>query len=172
MIKDSLSSSTKWGYKKSNVQIEQYVDLRYLQQGSELSIPLETKEIDIQQISGLSEKFNVEHEKTFGHSFSDIPLEVVNLRLIAKINTLKPNLKEMVEKNDHPIDEISKERKAYFGNNGFINVPVLEDIKSVGNNMNGPFLIDTYDTTIVVPPYCKATLCEWGILSVDILGER
>ena len=62
-------------------------------------------------------------------------------------------------------------RKAYWGaEHGFIDVPVMEIEDVGGKSIHGPVFFDTYDTTIVVPPYCTVKLSDNGNLLLDIEG--
>jgi N-methylhydantoinase A len=169
MTEKALVSSQKWGYKKTSVQIERYVDLRYIQQGSELSIPLSQQDLTHAQLPVLAEAFGREHKKTFGHNFPGMPLEVVNLRVVAKINVAKPTLPKVVETKASFKSNAMKMRKAYFGANyGFIDTPVLQDSELETRPLGGPLLIDRYDTTIVVPPHCEISSADWGSLIINI----
>jgi N-methylhydantoinase A len=60
-------------------------------------------------------------------------------------------------------------RKAYFGKeDGLLEVPVLAMEEIGPTPTEGPVLIDTYDTTIVIPPRCTVRSSSGGSLVIDI----
>jgi len=149
------------------VIIERFADIRYVQQSSELTIALPEGEIVKEMIAALNRAFNDEHHKTFGHSFPEAQLELNALRIVARIVVEKPP----VIARSGKVASISgtKTRKAYFGKElGFIDVRVLTPDMLGEQAIDGPVFIDTYDTTVVVPPNCDISLSVGGSMLINI----
>ncbi len=64
----------------------------------------------------------------------------------------------------------ARSRLAYFGPKiGQVEVTVLTDRQDLaGHTLVGPAILEEYDTTIVVPPGCRASLDELGNLLIDM----
>lgn len=58
------------------------VEARYLGQGYELAVDVSHFVVDASWATAVSAAFNVEHERTFGFSAHDEPIEIVNLRVV------------------------------------------------------------------------------------------
>ena len=169
MAEEALATAVAHGCDEAKVHVERYVDLRYRQQASELPIPVPAGELDKTKILLLQEAFDNEHYKTFGHNFAGTPLEVVNLRVVSKVYIPRPPLASLIDTTRKSTRKAGQMRKAYFGEKyGRLDTPTLE-IEEVGQSpRRGPLLIDTYDTTIVVPPGSEIALTPEESLVISI----
>ena len=169
MAKEALATAMEHGYNKSEVRIERYVDLRYIQQASELPIPAPANELDKTNISLLRCSFDNEHRNTFGHNFIGTPLEVVNLRVVSRVNIPRPPLASVIDTMRTSTRKAGQRRNAYFGDKyGRLDTPTLAIAELGESPRNGPLLLDTYDTTIVVPPDSEIALSPEGSLVINI----
>jgi len=169
MVEQALASARDHGYAPSFVQINKYADLRYKRQASELTILLPREALRERDIRLLHERFDEEYQKTFGYHFTHMLLEVIHLRVSSTCCISKPTIHGFGAIKGPPVRKGSKVRKAYFGpGHGLLDTPVLtlEEIGSIARQ--GPILIDTYDTTIVVPPDCRIGTSSEGSLNIDI----
>lgn len=109
------------------------LDMRYRGQSFELSIPLSDSS---------DAAFHTAHEAAYGHAFRDRPLEVVNLRLAAVLETEKPVFTpEIITPNDGA--------SALVGNG---DLPTYERERLMaGASFKGPALIFQLDSTIYIP---------------------
>ena len=99
-----------------------------------------------------------------------MPLRIVTLRLVATIAVKRPKSTTKV-RSTAGAQNPAQTRKAYWGKqHGFIDTPVLEFEQFGLGSVTGPFLVDCYDTTIVVPPGCTATRGDWGNVTINIEG--
>jgi N-methylhydantoinase A len=151
------------GYGKNRVILECHLDMRYKGQYSELRIPIDRTLDGHGLIGDLTDAFEREHTLLYGHAADD-PVEVVAVRLIGRVPSddsqtrLVPAAVELEEGENRP---------AYFGEPwGLIETPVLSRAE-VGAGMDGPILVDEYDSTIVVPPDMRAHLDETNNLILE-----
>lgn len=145
---------------QNRIIVQRTVDLRYAGQSSELTLPIVDTDIDLPQFfDTLGERFAADHERTYGHRAPDDPIEVVNLRLTAIIPTAKSQPSYPQSRNTH----LPPNRCCYFGKGmGWLEVPVLTR-EGLGNEPeDGPFIVEEYDTTILIPPRWTAQRDEWG----------
>jgi N-methylhydantoinase A len=153
LIQKARASSEGWGLGATDVRIERQVDLRYYRQASELTIAVPDGPIAADTLDHLRTEFDREHEKTFGHAFEAAPVEVASVRVVSRIPMPRPLL------GGPPVRSRTgggpTTRPAFFGPDvGLIDTTVLSDADLTDRPVDGPVLIDRYDTTIVVPPGC------------------
>jgi len=170
MTEEASATAVQHGYDKAEVNIERYVDLRYKQQASELSIPIPDRKLDENGLILLQEAFDNEHLRTFGHNFAGTALEAVNLRMVSRVDIPRPPIAKLIDTMRKVRQKTELTRKAYFGEKyGRLDTPILEIEELKQGPRVGPLLLDTYDTTIVVPPGCEATLTPEGSLAINII---
>ena len=101
----------------------------------------------------------------------DEAIDIVNLRLVAKIpSATELQLKE-IESTEARIAAFgdSKLRRAYFGRDyGWLDTPILKRQDIFGKPVRGPAIVEFYDSTCVIPPYCLASAGAWGTIMLDI----
>ena len=167
------------GENATQIALQRAVDLRYAGQSSELTLPIVDADPDLsgsrqvgigqpQFFHTLGERFAADHERTYGHRAPDDPIEVVNLRLTATIPTAKSQSSYLQPPSSQTLPP---SRRCYFGKEmDWLEVPVLSR-EGLGNGSeNGPFIVEEYDTTILVPPRCTARRDEWGNIVIEMGG--
>jgi N-methylhydantoinase A len=176
MINEAISSAKVWA-KSVNAKpyVRRYVELRYEGQSSVLSVPIPEGKLDQNQIAALADAFETEHEKIYGYRLTGYPLWVDNVRIVVTIPT-KKHMTLPSASSAHArltTKRVPGMRKAYFGKKyGFLDTPVLGWEQIGRNPVEGPILIDCYDTTIVVPPFCTIATGDWGNIIINIAGEE
>jgi len=157
------------GYGADRVEIERSADLKYQGQSFELAVPLGPAAMGIDGISRLAEAFDKEHERTYGHKAEGDPIQIVNLRLTARVRRATDLRRETrFTPGERPR---GGEREAYFGpGHGMIRTPVIgrEDLDA--RPRSGPLLIDEYDATTLVLPDCLTHLDTHGNIVIDTGG--
>jgi len=157
------------GYGADRVEIERSADLKYQGQSFELAVPLGPAAMGIDGISRLAEAFDKEHERTYGHKAEGDPIQIVNLRLTARVRRAT----DLRRETRFTPGERARggEREAYFGpGHGMIRTPVIgrEDLDA--RPRSGPLLIDEYDATTLVLPDCLTHLDTHGNIVIDTGG--
>jgi N-methylhydantoinase A len=96
------------------------------------------------------------------------PVEMVNIRIIAYGDIVKPNLNEI----DVPstLDDARKaNRKVWFRETGFVDTDIYERGKlPPGAAFDGPAIIEQPDTTTVMPPNTHCTVDKFGNLVIKV----
>jgi N-methylhydantoinase A len=175
VVEQAISVASAEGY--DEVMLERYADMRYPGQSSELTIPVPYAELNPTQMPQLVESFNQEHEKTFGHCVRGNPVEVVNIRVVCRVPLPKTRLRQgnivMQKGMVTSISEASRMRKAYFGKTyGLIGTPVLKRDKLNKRGVEGPVIIEEYDSTTVVPPGCRVSMGEQDCMIIEIKARE
>ena len=172
MTDEAMSSAALWaGRVEVKPRIDRYVDLRYKGQSSEISLLVSAGAMGKAELVALTEAFEAEHEKTYGHRLPGFSFAIQSLRLIATIPTRRPSLTRIGGGAGSATtrEGTQSTRKAYWGKkHGIIDTTVLE-LEQVGPSpRQGPILVDCYDTTIVVPPGCTIAMGDWGNVIINI----
>lgn len=150
--KEASSTMSLWAGKDwdNDLSINRLTDLQYEGQGSSLSIALRGNSNVPTSVETIADLFETLHKETFGHFLPNHPIRTTGLRLIASISASVEPKKVSFNAPAFKISDAS--RPAYWGpNHGLIDTPV-ETLANIRNGLHGPILIDSYDTTIVVPP--------------------
>jgi N-methylhydantoinase A len=133
-------------------EIARSVDCKYEGQSFELTVPLPPR-LDDSLAKELAEIFGREHERTYGHRADDDPIQLVNLRLTARLVRPAAPVKRLGD--DHAVAR--GERHAFFGaTHGPLATPVIARRDLDDAWRPGPLFVDEYDATTLVPPGCAA----------------
>jgi len=144
-----------------NVEIERSADLKYQGQSYELAVPLGPGAGGAQMIAQLAEAFGKEHERTYGHKAEGDPIQIVNLRLTARVRRgAEARWKMRLVASPRAS---AAAREAYFGaTHGVLRTPVIGRQDLGAQSSPGPLLIDEYDATTLIPPGATARLDAHG----------
>ena len=148
------------GYREP-VAMDAAVDLKYAGQSFELTIPLPVDWPGAEGFEALATAFAREHERTYGHAAPGDPIQVVNLRVTARL--VGPVARPAVRLGSGRGAGASGTRHAYFGReHGSRATPVLARGDLGARPRPGPILVDEYDATTLVPPGAAASLDTHG----------
>ena len=137
------------------VRITRLADLRYAGQAFELTVPAEADDLP-----AAAERFEAEHARTYGYRLAGKPIEIVTLRVTGSVDPggpkrLAPALRKA--------QSARADRIAYFGARlGPVRTPVIERSDLDRRARRGPFIVEEYEGTTVVPPDAEASLDEHG----------
>ncbi|MFO1142891.1 MAG: hydantoinase/oxoprolinase family protein [Amaricoccus sp.] len=148
------------GYPPDRVACEFELDLRYRGQDSELQVALAAgAPFDA---AGLREAFLTAYRATYGYASND-EVEVVNLRLRAR-GLSDRNLDFTALEPERPAagETDLGTRPVHFSRvSGWVETPIAERAALAGTR-RGPIILQSPDTTIVVPPGATAALDAAG----------
>ena len=140
------------GYKDDAVSPKFAADLRYRGQSSELTIPLDPASLVGDDLAWLGERFEAEYRRAYGYSTGE-PVEFANLRLAAiglradRLSFADIRVDQAATAGSSGVRSVSFSRQG-----GFVDVPLLSRGSVGRDTVRGPAIIESYDTTIVVPP--------------------
>jgi N-methylhydantoinase A len=161
------------GVAQEDMAFVQQVDLRYVGQSYELTLPCPDSAIDDRLFTALLDQFHEEHNRVYGHSVSGEPVETVNLRLTALGTIVKPPLlqQDTTAKNLQAAQRGS--RPVFFGEIGdFVDCPIYDRyLLGPGMELSGPAIIEEYDSTTVIHPEYHTVVDKYGTLLVTRVGK-
>lgn len=145
------------GHSAQTILGERTLDLRYCGQNSALSLV-----DDGNSPEQLAHEFHAKHETVFGWQLADREVELVSLRIAARVPRDMPEPQEL-EPRKLPSSAVIGQREAWFGSS--------QDVKRIaraqlepGMHFRGPALIEEYSGTGIVPPNWKAEVLSGGHL--------
>jgi len=156
------------GYPPSSVEFTLRADCRYLGQSSELTIPVRGDALDPTTLAALRDDFQRAYLATFGYS-SDEPLELFNLRLGARgLSADRLDFRRIRLASD-AVGGGGGQRMVHFERGrAAVETPIVARGSMTGRVVEGPLIVESYDTTIVVPPGARASGDMIGNLTIDI----
>jgi N-methylhydantoinase A len=155
------------GLAPTSITLTTRADVRYRGQSAEITIPFDDRHIDAQALRQLEEAFESEYQQTFGHRGAIKLFEFVTARIVGSADRKNPANVEWV--GDAPAKTVKTFRHAYFGpEHGLIETEVVGRAILSEKPRSGPLLIQEYDTTIVVPPLCSASVDQNGNVIIDL----
>jgi N-methylhydantoinase A len=145
------------GIAGDRVEFSRQVDLRYVGQSYELTVPAG---------EGLLERFHAEHDRVYGFAAPSEPVELVSLRLTSIGRIAKPSARTL-ERGATP--QPKERRDVYFAEtNGFVDCPIYNRYAlPAGAALSGPCVVEEFDSTTVVHPGFAVTVDDTGNLIVE-----
>ena len=173
LVQRSQSEAASEDRDVANLRHQRYIDLRYLGQGYELSIPCPGGPITAVTKDALIEQFHTMHESTYGYAARERTLEVVNFRLVTTASLQKLELKPRATAALPALESARKgTRRAYFQDtSGWVDTPVYDRTRlQEGHVIAGPAIIEQADSTTVVVAGQTARPDAYGNLVVMLQG--
>jgi N-methylhydantoinase A len=149
------------GIPEKSLVLERFLDMRYEGQSYEIIVPF---------CDDYIEDFHRNHEKTYGYRNDDKIVEIVNIRLRARGIPDKPRFQKVEKVEEQPSDEaFLGEQKVVFDQKVTKTQILVRDKLLSGNTIEGPAIVIEYSSTIVIPPFAKASVDEYGNMILEIL---
>lgn len=157
------------GLDPAQITLSAWADLRYRGQSAEITVPFDDAVLDESALARLERAFEAEYVKTFGHQGSGKDFEFVTARMIGTAPRSSSTADRWAADRSARHAPAAEERRAYFGpEQGWLTAQVRRRPDLLRNACIGPALIVEYDTTVVVPPGCRASLDEHDNIVIDI----
>lgn len=138
------------------------LDMRYRGQAYDLNVPWRGS------IDEAIRDFHVIHGRMYGFSSPDEPVEIVNVRLALIGSLRKPSFPRREVKEYSPEPEGT--RSVYFEEEGWLETKVYSREKlRLGATLDGPAVVEEYDSTTLIPPDHRLIVDEFGNLRVRVV---
>jgi N-methylhydantoinase A len=162
---DGKAALIREGIPPEDVSFLRQVDVRYVGQSYELTMPLLGGAFESAEFARIAERFHHEHEQIYGYSAPDEPVELVNLRLTAIGTIAKPRLREVTPGGDAGVARKGT-RAVYFAESGgYVDCPIYDRyLLSAGSVVAGPAIVEEFDSTSVIHPDYRALFDRFGNL--------
>ncbi|HKF75537.1 MAG TPA: hydantoinase/oxoprolinase family protein [Candidatus Dormibacteraeota bacterium] len=154
----------------ADIASSRFLDVRYLGQSYELPIPVQPGAFGAGALAAAERHFHQEHERAYGHSAPEEPLEVVSVRVVAVGRIARPEPRA-VGKRDEPAPRTL--RPVYFAElDGFTDCPIYDRYSlGEGARISGPAIVEELDSTTVLHPGYAASVDRHGNLLITTGNE-
>ncbi len=160
------------GLKTTDIVIEHSVDIKYRGQIHELTVPLPRKKwTDSDITEEISKIFTKRYEEVYGegaaYTNSGIELVAQNVDGVGKLS--KPRFEAEPLAGPNPEAALKGYRDAYFRKfGGYVSTPIYDDSKLLpGNVLEGPAIVETPQTTILILPGQRGSVDGYRNIVVD-----
>jgi len=148
-------------------RLDRSVDARYARQSFELAIPASRRPVDEIALTEISERFHERHLQTYGHNNRSEPVQIVSVR-VAAIGAIPP-----LSIRDRPApagtDALKSKRALWFRETALVDAAIYDRARMpAGYAVRGPAVIESLDSTILVPPGWKADMSEDGFVLLSL----
>lgn len=144
-----------------NRLMQRSADLRYGRQAYELTVPVPGGPIDAARVAEIADAFHAKHLQAYGHANPNERIQLVNLRVSAIGRLPDLRLRQRLTGKD----DRNRTREVQFPGQASQTWPVLwRESLSYGQSMSGPAIIESLDSTVVLPPSWSATVDNDGYI--------
>jgi N-methylhydantoinase A len=152
-------------------RFERSVDARYARQSYELSVPVPAHAIDPAALQEIAETFHDRHRHTYGHDNRSEPVQIVNVRLAA-IGAIAPLvIRDKVALS--ATDAVKSKRQVWFRATGAVDATIYDRNRLPAEwHAPGPVVIESLESTILVPPGWQARMDADGFAVLTQLQEK
>ena len=170
MESDGVEKLLAQGVTESNIEVVATADMRYLDQIYEVNVAIPDWSQNAQQlVDQWASNFHQRYQELYSYNQSEQEIRLVTLRVsvVGRLPKLDPPPLEYV--NGAQPKEKGR-RRIYFG--GWVEAPVYEitDL-SPGNKVNGPAVLESKFTTVLVEPGDSATVDPYGGIELSVSLE-
>jgi N-methylhydantoinase A/oxoprolinase/acetone carboxylase beta subunit len=166
------------GVPADRLVIQRVADCRYLGQGYELRVDVGSGAIDDAWVEKARGDFHDIHEREYSRRFEESDIEIPNVRVRA-IGLMPPLATPETERGSESADDaLRHEGEAWFFSGGRLaQVPTRYYDRlalKAGNRLEGPAIVNQYDSTTVIPPGLSAEVDGFGniVIATSPLREE
>jgi N-methylhydantoinase A len=155
--------------KLATVSVSRFADMRYRGQEHTLKIRLPEK-MSLTSQGDMRNVFEAEYTKRYGHSSQNVPIDLVNLRVVVTGVADKPVMTDL-----HGEDAAAgpETRQVNFDGKSFIPCAIWQrDKLSIGRRIDGPAIIEEGASTTVIGPNDWATVDRIGNIHVTVGSDQ
>lgn len=147
----SLREMREDGFSVKDIFFYPLLDLRYLGQSYEITVPYQKPRIKSNAFPFISD-FHKAHQKLYSYHHPQRPVEVVNIRLKAVGKSTKIKIKRLPPTRNDLEKAILKRQHIYYSGKKHL-APVFErSLLEPGHKAIGPALVVDYESTTFLPP--------------------
>ena len=161
MASEGTKALTDEGLPLDKVKISYFADMRYLGQSWQLTVPLHATV----ELAEMGCAFHDLYHQTYGYAREEMPVELVELRVVATGEVEKPFASPP---NSGPAEGLKqRSRKVYFAG-AFEDCPTYErQTLGPGSVLSGPAIVEEYGSSVLLPPLWQLTVNESRSLLIE-----
>ena len=161
--RDGTAMLDRAGVPAERRRFERSIDARYERQSYELPIAVPPGALGPPALAHIAEAFHDRHRQTYGHDNRSEPVQLVSVR-VAAIGAIAPL--PIREKTAKPgAEAIKSKRQVWFRASGAAEATIYDRARMpAGLTAVGPAVIESLESTILVPPGWQARMTEEGFV--------
>ncbi|MEZ5076085.1 MAG: hydantoinase/oxoprolinase family protein [Solirubrobacterales bacterium] len=164
------------GIDEGAVTIARTADCRYEGQGYELRVPVPGGPVSPEWVADTVAAFGDAHERAYSRRFEDVPVQIVNIRVIGVGTVAKHAIPPVAAEGLDPKGALKQTVAAYFPD-GESSEPrqhetAVYDRSRLGSGAEivGPAIIEQFDSTTIVGPGQRASVDQVGHLIIEAVA--
>jgi N-methylhydantoinase A len=161
------------GLSAGQITYQRSADMRYVGQGHEVAVTLPDGILSAEHLPRIAKLFNDAYRALYGREGPDVPLEVINWRVVASGPRPELNLKLPTDTRGKG-DARRGLRRAYFPERGeYIETAVYDRYAlNAGTKFTGPAIVEERESTLIVGARGKARVDERLNIVVELEHEK
>jgi N-methylhydantoinase A len=173
VLNDLETQARRWlteeGIAPPAQRLERHADLRYANQGYEITVPIPDGPLTAATLAQTLDTLHQEHQRLYTYASPELPVELVNLRVTAQGPAWPFTLRPLPATNGVTVPPAQK-RAVYFAEaGGFIDCPVYPYATlPPGFQLVGPAILNQDLATIVIEPQHRMHLDQYGNIIVQL----
>jgi N-methylhydantoinase A/oxoprolinase/acetone carboxylase beta subunit len=158
------------GIPEQRIELRRFADCRYVNQGYELPVRVESSDTDDDWVATLRERFHSEHERAYSRRFSG-EIQIVNMRVLG-VGLMEPLTWPTIPEGDGSPAAAEIDRSTVV----FAEGASIEEHETTfysrsllraGDTLIGPAVIEQFDTTTIVNPGVRCVVDRFGNLVLE-----
>jgi N-methylhydantoinase A len=156
------------GLSSDAIRYQRTADMRYVGQGHEVSVPLPGGVLDESQLPRITAAFEETYRALYGRNGPDVPLEVINWRVVASGPPPEADFK-LPRDPSRRASARKGMRPAYFPDHGrHVETPVYDRYAfEAGLTFDGPAIVEERESTLIIGTRGRARVDE----SLNVIVE-
>jgi N-methylhydantoinase A len=160
------------GLLSRDISYQRTADMRYVGQGHEVSVPLPGGTLEAKQLDRISEIFESTYRSLYGRKGPDVPLEVINWRVVARGPQPELNM-QLHDDSSNRGDAIKGSRLAYFSERGYSETPIYDRYAlKPGMTFAGPAIVEERESTLIIGTRGRARVDEKLQIVVELADDK
>jgi N-methylhydantoinase A len=151
---------------------ERAVDMRFVGQGSETTIPIERKPFNLWSKEEIKALFHEHYQRLYGRTYPGSPIEFVTFRVRVKLPE-RPFKIPRLKPESEDLEKARKGKREAFSllKKEFVLFDVYDRYKLFpGALIHGPAIIEERESTIIIGEDAEASVDEYGFVWITIKG--
>jgi N-methylhydantoinase A len=167
----ATEASTLLNAPSGKVEFATVIEMRYRGQGYNVRVALPAGAAPPRPArSSLVERFEAHYRQQYGRVYTDVEIELVNVRVVARLQPEHRFEPQIVPPATGDVLQARKGvRPAYFGKDGMHDCPVFDRYRlGSGHTHKGAAFVEERETTTLIGPAGGFTVNDYGMLVVDV----
>ena len=159
------------GLSEEDISYQRTADMRYVGQGHEVSVSLPDGRLGVKYLETVIATFENTYQALYGRKGPDVPLEIINWRVVARGPQPQLNMK-LQRESMRAGNFIKGSRPAYFSARGYAETPVYDRYAlKPGMTFAGPAIVEERESTLIVGARGRARVDERLQIVVELANE-